>query len=60
MGTEPEERRNLVVTREPKGPSRPGEKGSAGDTALMDGVYIIVACWAVVLLMGFTLRTSNS
>lgn len=60
MGTEPERMGTpIVTTREPQGPVRPGEKGSAGDTALMDGVAIILACWILLFIITGTLRGHN-
>jgi hypothetical protein len=49
----------LVVSREPKGPKRSGDKGTMGDQALMDALVIVVAAWVVLLLLGFSLRRYN-
>ena len=52
-------RPNLVTTRTPVGPTVPGEKGSVGDTALMDSVVIVGIAWAILLLLTFSLRSHN-
>lgn len=49
----------LVTSREPVGPRVAGAKGSAGDTALMDGVMIVGAAWLVLVLLSFSLRAHN-
>lgn len=50
---------NLVVHREPQAPAAAGDKGSLGDTALMDAVYIIGGCWVALFLLFFSLRGHN-
>lgn len=59
MRSEPEGAPPLVTSREPKGPTRPGDKGSPGDRALMDAICLIVAAWAVLFFLGFSLRGFN-
>lgn len=49
----------LVTAREPKGPKRAGDPGTAGDRALMDGVALIIGAWVVLFLLGFSLRGFN-
>ena len=46
----------IVTSHEPSGPVRPGQKGSIGDQALMDGIAIVLACWLFLFLLGFSLR----
>ncbi|GIH29363.1 hypothetical protein Aph01nite_76730 [Acrocarpospora phusangensis] len=57
--TEPEGMVPLVTSREPKGPTRAGDPGSIGDQALKDALIIIVAAWAVLFFLGFSLRGFN-
>jgi hypothetical protein len=57
--SEPEGAPALVTSREPKGPKRAGAPGTVGDQALMDAVWLIVAAWVVLFLLGFTLRGFN-
>lgn len=60
MGTEPERVGTpIVTTREPQGPVKAGEKGSIGDRALLDGLFIIGACWLLLFLITGTLRGHN-
>lgn len=49
----------LVTSREPVGPRAPGDKGSAGDRALMDGILIIGIAWAILFLLIWSLRSHN-
>lgn len=57
MGREPDGISSPITTaREPKGPTRPGDKGSAGDQALMDALVILGVCYAVLFLLMFSLR----
>lgn len=49
----------ISTTREPVGPKNAASKGSVGDTALMDAVWIVVAAWALLFLLGFSLRSHN-
>lgn len=49
----------LQLTREPKAPKRSGDAGTMGDMALMDSVTIIIACWAVLFLLVWSLRSHN-
>lgn len=51
--------KRLTLTREPKGPVRAGDQGSVGDRALMDAVYIILACWLLLFLLSYSLRGHN-
>jgi hypothetical protein len=45
-----------VFSREPKGPVHAGDKGSPGDQALMDAVFILAACWVILFLLIFSVR----
>ncbi len=56
---EPRVGRPIVTTREPVGPRNAGSKGSPGDVALMDAVYIVLAAWILLFLLGFSLRSHN-
>ncbi len=49
----------IVTSREPVGPKNAGSKGSTGDKALMDAVMIVVAAWALLFFLGFSLRSHN-
>jgi hypothetical protein len=49
----------IVTAREPVGPKNAGSKGSRGDQALMDAVFIVVAAWVLLFLLGFSLRSHN-
>lgn len=49
----------IVTTREPVGPKRAGDKGSVGDTAVMDAVAIVCIAWAILLGLAWTLRKHN-
>ena len=49
----------LVTSREPVGPRVAGARGSNGDKALMDGVYIVGAAWLILVLLSFSLRAHN-
>jgi hypothetical protein len=55
----PSGRPSLKVSREPKGPAQPGEKGSMGDRAFMDAVIIVGIAWAVLFALVFSLRGAN-
>lgn len=46
----------LVVAREPKGPIKPGNKGSVGDVALMDALIGIGAAWLILFALIYSLR----
>lgn len=60
FGTEDERQgRAITTTREPVGPKNAGSKGSLGDVALMDAIAIVVAAWAVLFLLAFSLRRHN-
>lgn len=50
----------ISSTREPVGPKNAGSKGSAGDVALMDAVYIVLAAWAILFFLAFSLRKHNN
>ena len=50
----------LVVTREPVGPGDNTSPGSVGNTALNDALLLIIASWAVVLGLYFSLRRHNA
>lgn len=56
---QPTGRPNLVVSREPKGPVAAGEKGSMGDRAFMDAVFIVGIAWLVLFALILSLRGSN-
>lgn len=49
----------LVTSREPVGPAHAGDKGGLGDKALMDAVYLVGACWALLFFLSFSLRGFN-
>lgn len=59
MRSEQETPPTLTTSREPKGPTRPGDPGSVGDTALKDAILLIIAAWLVLLFLGFSLRGFN-
>jgi len=46
----------LVTSREPKGPTLPGGKGTTGDEAFMDAVYLVVGAWVVLFFLVYSLR----
>ena len=52
-------RPNLVTKREPVGPKNAGDKGSMGDTALMDAVTIVVIAWTILILIMLSLKSHN-
>lgn len=49
----------VQMTREPVGPKRAGDKGTPGDVALMDAVYLVGACWLFLFFIFFSLRRHN-
>jgi hypothetical protein len=49
----------LTVSREPVAPKNAGDKGSIGDTALMDAIAIVIAAWVILFLITFSLRRHN-
>jgi hypothetical protein len=49
----------LTTSREPTGPVHAGDKGSAGDRALMDALFLIGGAWVVVIFLMFSLRGFN-
>lgn len=49
----------LTTSREPVKIKTAGEPGSQADTALMDAVFIIIAAWVLLFLLGFSLRRNN-
>jgi hypothetical protein len=51
--------RPISVSREPVGPNNAASKGSVGDVALMDAIYIVGAAWVVLFLLSFSLRRHN-
>lgn len=59
MATEHHEAPSLKVTREPKGPKVPGDKGSAGDRALMDAIAIVIGAWLILFFLAWSLRSHN-
>mgnify|MGYP000912539523 CR=1 FL=1 len=44
--------------REPKVKDK-SQRGSVGDKAFMDGVYIVVAAWVLILALAYSLRHHN-
>lgn len=50
---------NLMVSREPVGPRKAGERGSLGDQAVMDAVMIVAAAWFVLFFLAYSLRSHN-
>lgn len=63
MMTEPELGPPLVGSaqnpaREPS-KRKPAGKGTVGDAAFMDAVMIVVAAWALLLFLYFSLRNHN-
>lgn len=57
--TETHVRPELVTTREPVGPSKPGDPGSLGDKALTDALIIICICWVLLFALVYSLRSSS-
>ena len=51
--------RPIQTTREPVGPKNAASKGSVGDQALMDALMIVIAAWAILFLLTFSLRHHN-
>lgn len=49
----------IQMTREPSGPKRAGDKGSQADTAVMDAVMMVGACWVFLFVIFFSLRRHN-
>lgn len=49
----------LVTSREPKGPKLPGGPGTTGDEAFKDAIFIVVAAWAILFFLTFSLRTHS-
>jgi hypothetical protein len=49
----------LVTSREPKGPTLPGGKGTTGDEALKDAIFLVVIAWAVLFFLTFSLRSHS-
>lgn len=50
----------LVTSREPQGATAaPGDKGSAGDRALMDAVFIVLGAWLILFFLAYSLRAHN-
>lgn len=59
--TEPERMGNsIVMTREPQGPKKAGDKGSPGDMAVMDAVILVGAAWLILFFLAFSLRRHNA
>lgn len=44
--------------RDPKRRPKDG-KGSIGDTALSDAIIVLAVCWALLLLLAYSLRHHN-
>lgn len=49
----------IVMTREPAGPKRGGDKGTVGDMAVMDAVIIVGVAWLVLFFLAVSLRRHN-
>ena len=49
----------LVTSREPVGPVHAGDKGSVGDRALMDAVFMVGGAWVIIFFLTFSLRGFN-
>ena len=47
---------SLTSEREPTGVTAPGTKGTVGDQALMDGIYLIVLAWVIVFAIAISLN----
>lgn len=45
--------------REPKRKPAPGERGSIGDKAVIDGLVIVVAAWTILFFLAYSLRHHN-
>jgi hypothetical protein len=50
---------SIVMTREPVGPTKSGDKGTPGDMAVMDAVIIVGAAWLILFFLAFSLRRHN-
>jgi hypothetical protein len=60
MATEESRVGNPIMTsREPVGPKNAASKGGTGDQALMDAVFLVLAAWVFLFLVGFSLRKHN-
>ena len=46
----------LVTSREPVAPTIPGGAGTLGDEAFKDAVFIVIAAWAILFFLTFSLR----
>lgn len=51
--------RPIKTDREPVGPKNAASKGSIGDQALMDSLIIVVAAWAILFFIYFSVRGHN-
>ena len=51
--------RPIVTRREPVGPKNAASKGSVGDQAVMDAVFILAAAWIFLFFLSFSLRGHN-
>jgi hypothetical protein len=49
----------LTTSREPKGPTLPGGKGSLGDEAFMDAIGLVIVSWAILFFLTFSLRAHS-
>lgn len=49
----------LVTSREPKGPTLPGGKGTTGDEAFKDAVFLVLVAWAILFFLTFSLRSHS-
>ncbi len=52
-------RPNLQTAREPVAPADGGTKGSSGDQALMDALFIVGVAWVILILLVISLRRYN-
>ena len=59
IATETHTSPKLVTSRTPVGPTASGAAESIGGMAFNDSVLIIVAAWAIVFILVFTLRQHN-
>jgi len=52
--------RELVSSRTPKGARKDKDNASVGMLALNDSLILLGVCWAVVIVLWFSLRQSNA
>jgi hypothetical protein len=46
-------------SNDPKARARPGEPGSLGSQAFNDSLVLVIAAWAIMFLLTFSLRNHN-